>query len=270
MGYQDIFYQNEEQYYLSNQLHFKKFIEDFKVQTGIDVRMEAIRFGISPRDYRSMFFYLKYKVKLCYPSYISFFYQLLEDSGYDVSSLVIEAMKQLGKGPRDQDVFDYVKLSPYIDEVTTMKDKVTIHSETFGDFSFLPLRTYFRENKKALYLLKYFQTIGCCHQMSWELIKTLENSRLITSLLPSYYVGTYYHTVICDQNEFIVDAANEIVYDQETQDFLFQGTIVSNTKKEELEVQLAKAVAFEDEESKKKQFPKALLLALHSEMKNKR
>lgn len=41
MGYQDIFYQNEEQYHESNQQHFKDFVESFTKDFGIDITKMA-------------------------------------------------------------------------------------------------------------------------------------------------------------------------------------------------------------------------------------
>lgn len=116
-------------------------------------------------------------------------------------------------------------------------------------------------------MINQFTTQGYCHHLSWELMTYLEKANLVTSLLPAYYEGNYYHSVIRNQDGFIIDVANEAVYDDDTRDLLFKGHIVVETEKENLDKRLQEAIMDEDEESKESNFAKAMLLTLHKEYK---
>lgn len=220
-------------------------------------------------DYCKQFFLLKYIVNLYYPQYICKFFQRLEKSGFDVSSEVIDAMKLIGRNTTNtlcEEVKQYVLLSPYINGITIHQGIISIYSE-FGNFSFYSTRKYLQENQKALKMINDYITQGHCHHLSWQLLNYLEKANLVTSLLPAYFEGNYYHSVVRNQDGFIIDVANEIVYEEEMRDFLFKGHIVVETEKENLDKRLQEAILDEDEESKKLNFTSAMLLTLHKEYK---
>lgn len=271
MGYCDIFYANEGRYLSVNENHFKKFFDCFTKETGIDVCNLAISSGVSKDSYAEMFFYIRHIILMKYPKYVKYFFELLDVSGYDMSMEIIYAIRSIGKNATyslDEDVIRYVLLSPYINAVTNDHGKITICSEEFGDYSFITTRKYLYENKKALYLIQNYITQGYCHIMSWELMKYLENVSLVTSLMPSYFEGTYYHSVIRDQNDLFIDAANEAVFDNDTRDYLFKMQDVVETKKEDLHSRLIEAKIVADEKSEDFGFNPALLLTLHKEYQN--
>ena len=270
MKYKDIFYLKEEQYYAINQRHFKNFVESFKNEFRIDITELAKSEGIPNNDFVKQFYLLKYAINLYYPKYIPEFFARLEASGFDVSSEIVDAMKTLGVNTidaLDEDLKQYILLSPYIQGLSINQGKIMIYSDEFGDYSFYSTRKYLLSNKKALAFIRKYVTQNYCHQASWSLIQYLDNANLLTSLLPAYFEGNYYHSVIRNQDGLIVDAANQVVYDEKTRDFLFKGNIVAETKKEHLNCQLQVAKEEEDHESKEIDFPKALLLALHRESK---
>lgn len=270
MGYNDIFYENEEKYMNLNQNQFKNFIELFRKETGIDASKLYEKEGIEKDDYISQFYYLKYIVYTYYPKFINVFFNLLDNCGYDLSSEIIEAMKLIGRNSTsilDEDIKQYILLSPYIDDITNNKGKFTIHSNDFGDYSFMSTKKYLENNKEAIKLIKGYYTALFCHQMSWEMMKYLDDASIITSLLPSYFTGTYYHTTIRNEDGIIIDIANESVFDDQTRDFLFKGKIICETKKEDLENCLNDALLNEDEEAKKVDYPNAMLLTLHEQWK---
>lgn len=271
MGYSDIFYLKEEKFYLANQKLFKNFLDFFRRETGLDWQSLIAKTDIPVNDYRKLFYFLRQTIILNFPKYVPIFFKLLEDSGFDMSSEIIYAMKLIGKNTfddLDEDLKQYILRSPIIDAVSSKKGKITIFSEEYGDYSFSSTKKYLYENKKALYLIQNYLTEGFCHQMSWEIMKYLNDASLITSLLPSYFEGEYYHTVIRDNNGLIIDSANEAVFDDDTRDFLFKGHDVVETKKIDLEYNLRQAIKDEDDKSKEIDFPPAMLLTLHQEFKN--
>lgn len=271
MGYCDIFYANEEQYYSVNQSRFKFFLDLFQKETGLNWRNLVANSDIENDDFTKIFYELRYIILLYFPKYISTFFKLLEEWGFDVSSEIIDAMKVLCRNTInyiDEGIKEYLKLSPAIDYISNDKGKITIHSDEYGDYSFCSIRKYLALNEKALWLIKNYETQGFCHQMSWELMNYLEQANLITTLLPSYFEGQYYHTVIRNQDGLIIDIANEAVYSDDMRDFLFKGHDVIETEKKDLKIKLSDAIASEDDKSKSINFPNAMLLALHKEYQN--
>lgn len=178
-------------------------------------------------------------------------------------------MKLIGRNTTNilcEEIKQYVLLSPYINGITIHQGLISIYSE-FGNFSFYSTRKYLQENQKALKMINDYITQGYCHHLSWQLLNYLEKANLVTSLLPAYFEGNYYHSVVRNQDGFIIDVANEIVYEEEMRDFLFKGHIVVETEKENLDKRLQEAILDEDEESKKLNFTSAMLLTLHKEYK---
>lgn len=170
MGYKDIFYQREEQYHSINQQHFK-----------IDITEMIRKKGIPSDDFCKQFFILKYMVNLYYPQYIYEFFHKLEESGFDVSSEIVDAMKLIGRNTintLNESVKQYVMLSPYINDVAINNGKITIYSDEFGNYSFYSPRKYLQKNKKALKMINQFTTQGYCHHLSWELMTYLEKENL--------------------------------------------------------------------------------------------
>lgn len=108
-----------------------------------------------------------------------------------------------------------------------------------------------------------------CHNASWKVIQYLKNASLITELLPYYFEGTFYHSVVRDANGMIIDLANSAVYNEEIRKKLYHGQIICETKKGYLEKKLDEAIRFSSKEDIEEDFSKPLLLALHKQLKNK-
>lgn len=273
MGYKEIFDEHQTQYEKSNRIKFKAFLDIFKEETGLNIDHLADVHQIDMTDPVNEFYFMKWVLFNYSQKHIPYFYQLLEEMGYNLFSEVIEAMKTIGKETQDEvdpGVVEYVKISPYIDGITEHKDApglVTIHSEDLGDYSFYPSRVYLKGNKPALKLVNEFKTERFCHQMSWELVNCFDKCQLITSLLPSYFEGTHYHTIVKDDKGLIVDVANEAVYTEDTCDILFKPKDICVTEKADLDSRLEIATLEEDDESKKIGLPNAMLLTLHEQSK---
>lgn len=273
MSYKEVYEENQKNYEESNRLIFKKFLVTFKEETKLSIDNLMRIYKIDSNDPAEEFYFLKWVLFNYGHKYISYFYSLLENMGYDLYSEIIDTMKLIGKDTNDKvssDILAYTMISPYINGITIPKNKpglVIIHSDELGDYTFYPSRVYLNNNEKALNLINDFITERYCHQISWEMMKHFDKCQLITSLLPLYFEGTHYHTVIRDNRGLIIDSANDAVYTEEVRDFLFKGKDICTTKKEELEKELNLAMEVEDEESKIIDFPPAMLLALYNQSK---
>ncbi|MCX4364880.1 MAG: hypothetical protein OSJ70_03825 [Bacilli bacterium] len=273
MGYKDIYDTYQEKYEKTNRLKFREFLEAFKRETGVDISTLARAYDIDTQDAAKEFCFLKWCLFNYNHKPLSYFYELLEDFGYDMFSEIIDTMSLIGKDTKvmiDPDVVNYAKISPYINRITVDNRKnglVTIHSDELGDYSFYPSRVYLSNNTGALKLVNEYETAQFCHQMSWEMMNHFDKCELVTSLLPSYFEGTHYHTVLKNSEGLVVDAALEAVYTEETRDILFKAEDICLTPKEDLNAKLKLAIEAEDEESKKIDFPNAMLLTLHEQSK---
>ncbi len=273
MGYNDIYRDNQEKYEDSNRLIFKQFLDQFKEMTKLNMDNLMHLYQVDTSDPAKEFYFLRWALFNYCHRCIPYFYELLEDMGYDMYSEIMDTMNLIGKDTYsivDPETVAYALISPYINGITTHKDKpgmVTIHSDDLGDYSFYPLRIYLKENKSALNIINKYEKARFCHQMSWEMMNHFDKCQLITSLLPSYFEGTHYHTVAKDDAGFIVDCAMEAVYTEEMRDYLFKPKDICVTDKSDLDGKLKEAMENEDEESKLIDFPPAMLLTLHEQSK---
>lgn len=273
MGYNDIYEENQGKYEISNRTIFSKLLAEFKKNTGLNIDHLTRAYAIDTSDSAKEFMFLKWVIFTYQQKYISYFYELLDSLGYDMFSEVIDTMKLIGKDSKETispDVIEYALISPYIDGITIHKSHaglVTIHSEELGDYDFYPSRLYLQDNANALGLINDYLTAGFCHQISWHMMNHHDKCELITSLLPSYFEGTHYHTVVKLDSGMIIDSANEAVYDETTRDYLFKGKDICKTDKEDLNKRLEEAKEAEDEASKIIDFPDAMLLTLHEQTK---
>lgn len=276
MGYIDIYDKYQTQYEISNRIKFKEFLEAFTKDTGFSADNLMKAYKVNQDDLAQVFYFVKWVLFNYNRKYIPYFYELLDNFGYDMFSEVMDTMKLIGKDTHkdvDPDVISYALISPYVDKITVNKDKrglVTIHSDELGDYSFYPSRVYLNDNKEALKLINKYETSTFCHQMSWELMNHHDKCTLVTSLLPSYFEGTHYHTVLRDNEGLIVDAAMEAVYTEDTRDMLFKADDICLTKKEEMDEKLNLAIEAEDEKSKNIDFPNAMLLTLYEQSRGLR
>lgn len=273
MGYKDIFRENQEKYEISNRIIFKKVLEIFKRETGLNVDHLLPVYQIDSSDPAQVFCFTKWFLFTNKQEYIPYFYKLLESFGYDMFSEVMDTIVLLGKNAEPRvhpDYVNYALISPYINRITVDNNKdglVTIDSEELGTYSFYPSRFYLQDNEPAINLIKNYVTQGFCHQMSWAMMDHIDKCELVTSLLPSYFEGTHYHTVLRNEEGLIIDVANEAVYSEDVRDMLFKSKDICSTAKEDADSKLKLAIEAEDEESKTTEFPNAMLLTLHEQSK---
>ncbi len=269
MDYYKMYVENEGKYVNVNNQKFKKIIELFGIKTGI-IKLDVIKNYQHDYPYVELYYNLRDFVLTKYPEYTSLFYEMLNQAGFSMDDDIFLAMRTIGSlsdSTIDKNIKDYFLLSPYIDNITISNGKFNIYSNKFGEYSFYSIYHYLKSNETAMDILKNYRVQSYCHHASWELIKYLDDANLVTCLLPSYFDGNYYHTLIRDKNGFYIDVVYGCVYDKEIGEKIFANKIVSDVKKEDLDSLLEIAKQEESGESKREEIPSALLLTLHNQNK---
>lgn len=268
MDYESIFFEYEEQYKDLNNQKLKEFVELFLGQTKIDIEEVKLIYMVKENDYDDLSRSLKDYVFKFYPQYISLYYQLLEESHYKMFYDILDSMFILGVSTNkrlNREKSELLLNSPYIENISYNNGMVVLNS-CFGKYSFCSLRDYFRGSySKMAYVRNNNNMPGDCHNVSWDLLQILDNASLVTQLLPFYYRGTFYHSVVQDEDGMFIDLANEAVYDEEVRKNLYQGQIICKTKKEDLESHLYDTITASNNPYIEEEFNKALLLALHKQ-----
>ncbi len=266
MTYDNIFYENEDKYEIENQNIFKCFINSFLNKVDLNFDEVKLLYSGSNEDYITFFNYLSDYIYEYYPCYIEKFYELLKSFGYNMNYEIQNAMFNLRNGIT-KETRNYVLKSPYINDIESKAGEIIIYSDKLGTHSFLPVKKYFKDSFDVKKFLKRNRRhlTGECHQRSWELLDILSNVNLVTSLLPYYFMGTIYHSVLRSDDNMIIDVANEIVYKNKVMDEVFGGKIVCETKKIDLESHLYEAIMASDDTNIEEEYSEPLILALHKQ-----
>ena len=194
------------------------------------------------------------------------FYDAYRKKNGNLKYLITEDMRMLGKttiGKLNRSVLEQLSNRPYIGKISYEDKKIHITLISGEEYSFFSIYDYFDKNSRmSQYIMKYRnQLFGQCHNDAWDAIITLNDSTLLTELIPYCFVGTYYHSIVEDKNGMYIDLANEIVYDENVRYNLYQAEIVSETKKEDLYQKLADA----NEYFGKSPYASAILIAVYQQ-----
>ncbi len=232
MSFEEIFYEHEGKHREQNNKIFTQFIKEFEAKTGYDIGYLIFKEDVSFSDSEKLFWALHSDVFNNYPELIGIFYDLLKSYKFRMKADLISFIhlaSMYTDGKLEDNVNDFLLKMPLIRQVRCNSGRLTICVESMQEISFLPIRTYFKDNYFAKSFLNRATSISECHNLSWQLINFMNNAKLATYLLPMYFSGTYYHTVIKDRDGLIVDPANSSVFDSESFDRLMEGKIVCET-----------------------------------------
>ena len=259
MNYYQIYWENEGKYISINNQKFRNFLKDFIEKTGL-MKVEVLNFG---QDYTELYYRIREFVLTKHPEYIPLFYQMLEERGFNMDDEILLLIRTIGKEMElQEETKEYFLLSLYIEEIEKQADKYIIHSKQLGDYAFYTAYQYLINNPLAKNLLNTYFMEQNCHYASWELMKCLDGASLITCLLPSYFEGEYYHSIVQDKTGAYIDLAYGVVYDKETGDKLFLDKIISSVKKEDMAATFS--LAKQKEATVKSDLPPTLILALYN------
>lgn len=219
-----LYYETEERFIEENYRLFVKFVNDFYTTVGLDFDMIISQIA-NMDDPVSVFNALKNIIIFNFPKYKEEFYKLLESYNYDMRFEIMDAITAMASLRNVSIVHPYVyeaKQSPYIDDIEFSADRITVKSERFGDFAFKNAQNYFQDNENVRRLFNCGDLSNKCHQFSLELASELPQDKIITSLLPIYFKGTYYHSYLIDPEDNIIDGVNYTVMKKEDFDKLFR------------------------------------------------
>ncbi len=265
MTYTQICHEYENKYRFSNDVLFKRFLDEFCSISNIDRKLIAEDYGVMESDYTSFFWILHSYLFNHLPEQIPNFYRLLEKYQYNLNVDYVSMLRLTGHNIVDEledNVKDFLMKTPYIEKVSSHQGQITIHSEKLGNITFFSTAKYFCNNHRVCYVLEHFPSIEDCHNISWKLMSRMPKSTLITSLLPMPFEGTCYHTVVRNADGMIVDAANGVVLEESFYHQLFQDEVIVETEDKDLEARLSSTSLMEG-----RSYPDALVLALHEQKK---
>lgn len=263
MTYRQIFDEYEGKFRIQDKKIFGQFLEEFKNCSGIDWKL----FVREQNDYTGAFWELHSTLfnKSEYAQYIPLFYQILEKYHYHLTEDYVSFVRLIGQHTTTylpDNVRNFVTKAPYIDGVSDQDGKVTVYSEKLGNITFYSTSHYFLGNYFINLLFRNHSVVRECHNISWSLMDYMPGSTLVTSLIPSSFSGTSYHSVIRTRDHFIVDAANSCVYDEKDYHTLFQDEIVCETKDTDRHSALAETSLLEG-----RGMANAMVLTLHEQQK---
>lgn len=266
MDYESIFFEYEEQYTIKNNIRLKKVIDNFVKKVDIDIEEVKTIYSVSENEILGLYCCLKDYLYYRYPSYLPCLYYFLKKSNFKIYYDYLDAILLLGEnvnGYLEDDLKKFVLHSPFIDDIRYENGLIFLKINNGKEYSFYSTKDYFKNNSSVQYILKDKDfLVGNCHNASWKIIKHLGNVSLITELLPYYFEGTFYHSVVRDENGMIIDLANNAVYSEEIRKKLYHGRIICETKKGYLDEKLEKAIRNSFQEDITDSFNEPLLLAL--------
>lgn len=274
MDYESIFFEYEEQFSIKNNLRLKMVIEKFIKKVGIDIEEVKIMYRVSENDFITLYICLKDYLYYHYPNYLPCLYYFLKKSNFKLYYDYLDSILLLGEninGSLEEDIKKFILHSPYIDDVHYNNGLISLKINNGKEYSFYSAKDYFKNNPSIMHIVKDKEfLVGNCHNASWKVIEYLENASLITELVPYYFEGTFYHSVVRDENGLIIDLANSAVYSEEIRKKLYHGKIICETKKRYLERDLQEAIMASNHPNIESEFNEPLLLALHKQYKNLR
>lgn len=274
MNYESIFFEYEEQFTIKNDFQFKMVIENFTKKVDIDIEEIKTIYSVSENDFLDLYGCLKDYLYYRYPDYLPCLYYFLKKSNFKIYYDYLDSILILGEnvnGYLDENLKRFLLRSPYIDDIHYDNGLIFLKINNGKEYSFYSAKDYFKNNSSIMHILKDKKFLtGNCHNASWKVIKHLENVSLITELLPYYFEGTFYHSVVRDENGMIIDLANNAVYSEEIRKKLYHGRIICETKKRYLDERLEEAIRDSSKEDIENYFNEPLLLALHKQSKLKK
>lgn len=262
-----LYYENEERFKEINNNYFRNFITYFVNKYDIKNFIED-----DPSDYINIFTDLKKYIHMYLPELIGPFYEELKKTGFNMIYNLFDDMYELGvttnKKLQSKTVY-HAKLSPHISDIS-YDGKINIES-IYANVSFYSLKDYFNSYFNSCFNLKKLirekDLSGDCHRVSLSILDLLEESNLVTMLIPYYFEGTIYHSLIKTEDGLFIDAASYIVYDEKTLNLL-NGRIISDTPKSEIENTLEEAISYSQDPFIQEKYNNTLILALYNQSRS--
>lgn len=212
MTLEELYHENEARRQAQERETFLQFVAEYhKVSSfwSVDSLFPA---NINYEEVIDNFYYLRYLVLTYEEKHLAHFFELLQKYGYYMERELFDMLKLVGKeDDLTQDSIDLMLRSPFVQDIKVDSDEVKVTSERYGVFKVISAKNYFKDNINAQSLFSYGDVSHICHTLTATLLHEVDDSKIITSLLSSYFGGRYYHSYLRDKNGMIVDGANKIV-----------------------------------------------------------
>lgn len=267
MTFQELFYQYEEQYSEKNNALFLMLLKDFLQKYKLPSLEQIARINqIDMQNGYNLFNCVRYCLYNNFNNsseLLTAFYNLFLKFNGNLKACITHDMSNLGKSTNKKlDKFWQGELlkNPFMRSINYEDKKINIELSSGEKYSFYSIHDYFRNYFLMKCYIRIFKNKfdGNCHNVSIFPLKHLENAILITELLPEYFVGTYYHSIVY-HNGLFIDLANQIVYDEKVRKELYQGEIVCETKIDDFQRKLKEANQYFGDTP----YAEALMIALH-------
>ncbi len=270
MEFNEIIYQNEEQFDEPNNNFIFDFVFSFLEEHHLGTKEKFLQeHPLEELNPYTLFDSLRYYLGDYHEELLHSFYDAFLKKNGNLNFLITCDLRMLGKstfGKLNRSVVEQFSAHPYIVKVSYEEKKIHITLASGEEYSFYSIYDYFAKNSKMFeYIMKNRNHLFAqCHTDAWDTAHLLNDSTLLTELIPNCFVGTYYHSIVEDKNGMYIDLANEIVYDEKIRYDLYQAEIVCETKEEDLLEKLEEANAYFGETS----YAEALLIATHQQIMN--
>ena len=272
MEFDEIIYQNEEQFDEPNNNWIYDFVFSFLEENHLCTKEQFLQnYPLEELNPYTLFDLLRNYLEDYHKELLNPFYEAYVKKNGNLNFLITCDLRILGKttiGKLNRSILERLSNRPYFGKISYEEKKIHVTLSSGKEYSFYSIYDYFAKNSKMFeYIMDYRNELFAqCHTDAWDTAHLLNDTTLLTELIPNCFVGTYYHSIVEDNNGMYVDLANEIVYDEEVRYDLFQAEIVSETKKEELHQKLEEAKEYFGESP----YAEALLIATHQQAINRR
>lgn len=266
MGIYDAALKQEEQSSARNDLIAGKTIHEFTEYIGQNL-LELFPEDILKSRNISVLYYLKWFLTTYSPKHLPILFYFLKENGYNMKGELIDSAKLLAKSRAseyDWDLREYVMKSPVIDDIEFNKNgEIRLCSDEIGDFTFKSMYSYWNDNQEIMAFLAKYEIDTFCHQLSWALSGMIPENNLITSKLPSYFEGNYFHTYLkLIEDGLIFDPASYIVSSEENHRRIFAPNVISEINGQQKDFLYHKLVDESTLSKSEMDMPKSLLLAV--------
>ncbi len=149
MSYQEILYENENQYNKIEADMFGKIVDTFQKDSELDVQSIICKSGISLSDKEGSFWAL-HTYLLNHPSYeMQLFFELLDQFHFNFKKGLCSYIRTLASHTMNT-IPDYIYEAllriPIIDEIECQKGRITIYSDKLGRYDFTSIETLTKKN----------------------------------------------------------------------------------------------------------------------------
>ncbi len=265
----DVYMNNEGQYIDINDLSFKKVVNRFQLLTKLSFEELAYLFSgshIRVDDYASQVECLMMAVlgDPDYRKYQSVLYEILKYEGFNMRYELILYMRYLAdihkREITDKKIMD-IKNSLQVKDLVYEQGKLIFDTRDYGEIVVEPILNYLNGQDEACNYVRREIMLGHCNSISWDLLEYLDYARVVCSLLPTCFKGSYYHTYLKLDGQ-VIDAAGYMALSEEKFNCLFEPSEIYDLDKRSAHLEYSKI-----KDKRLSYYPEALAIAYSRQMR---